>query len=101
MIDKGSLVCTPFSGKLQMGTVTSRRVGDDRWAYYTVEWHDNEKYQSTLDNYKALNPNGTYGREEYKAGELFEVTPDEVTSLVNGHLDFLYSSFIPKDVING
>ena len=101
MIDKGSLVCTAYIGKLQMGTVTSRRVGDDKWAYYTVEWHDNEKYEATLDDYRALNPNGTYGREEYRAGELFEVTPDEVTSLINGHLDFLYSSFIPKDVING
>ena len=45
MIDKGSLVCSTFIGKLQMGTVTSRRVGKDKWAYYTVEWHNNEKYE--------------------------------------------------------
>ena len=101
MIDKGSLVCSTFIGKLQMGTVTSRRIGDDKWAYYTVKWHDNERYEAVLDGYRELNPNGKYGREEYKAGELFEVTPDEVNSFVNGHLDFLYSSLIPKDVVNG
>jgi len=101
MIDKGSLVCTTYIGKLQMGTVTSRTVGDDKWARYTVEWHDNEKYEAILDNYRELNPNGVYGKEIYKAGELFEVTPDQVTSLVNGHLDFLYSTSIPKDVVNG
>ena len=92
MIDKGSLVCTTFIGKLQMGTVTSRRVGKDKWAYYKVKWHDNEKYEAVLERYRTLNSKGTYGREEYKAGELFEVTPDVVTSFVNGHLDFIHSS---------
>ena len=101
MIDKGSLVCTTFTGKLQMGTVTSRRVDKDKWAYYTVEWHDSERYEAVLDNYRKLNSKGTYGRKEYRAGELFEVTPDSVTSFLNGHLDFLYSSITPKDVMNG
>ena len=99
MIDKGSLVCTLGAGHFQMGTVTSRRIGDDKWAYCTVEWHDNEKYEMVLDNYRELNSSGTYGRKEYRSGELFEVTPNEITSLVNGHLDFLYSS--PKVVVNG
>ena len=99
MIDKGSLVCTTFIGKLQMGTVTSRRVGKDKWAYYKVKWHDNEKYEAVLERYRTLNSKGTYGREEYKAGELFEVTPDVVTSFVNGHLDFVHSS--SDDAING
>ena len=99
MIDKGSLVCSTFIGKLQMGTVTSRRVGKDKWAYYKVKWHDNEKYEAVLERYRTLNSKGTYGREEYKAGELFEVTPDSVTSFVNGHLDFIHSS--SDDAING
>jgi hypothetical protein len=92
MIDKGSLVCSTFIGKLQMGTVTSRRVGKDKWAYYTVEWHNNEKYEEVLSNYRKLNPNGNYGRKEYKAGELFEVTSDEIISFANNHLDFINSS---------
>ena len=92
MIDKGSLVCSTFIGKLQMGTVTSRRVAKNKWAYYTVKWHDNEKYEEVLNSYRALNPNGNYGRKEYKAGELFEITPDQVTSFLNGHLDFMNSS---------
>jgi hypothetical protein len=99
MIDKGSLVCTLGAGHFQMGTVTSRRVAKNKWAYYTVKWHDNEKYEAVLEKYRELNSKGTYGRKEYKAGELFEVTPDVVTSFVNGHLDFLYSS--PKVVVNG
>jgi len=99
MIDKGSLVCTTFIGKLQMGTVTSRRVGDDRWAYYKVKWHNNEKYEEILNNYRALNSKATYGKEEYRAGELFEVTPTTVTSSVNEHLDFIHSS--SDDVTNG
>tara|TARA_R110002012_G_C11345788_1_gene578908 strand:- start:281 stop:625 length:345 start_codon:yes stop_codon:yes gene_type:complete len=101
MIDEGSLVCSTYVGKLQMGTVSSRRVGDDKWAYYTVEWHDNDKYEAIQKGYRELNPNGVYGRTEYRAGEIFEVSPDQVTKLVNEHLDFLYSSFIPKDVVNG
>jgi hypothetical protein len=101
MIDKGSLVCTTHIGKLQMGTVTSRRVGDDKWAYYKVQWHDNEKYEAILSRYRELNPNGVYGREEYRAGELFEVTASEVSSLVNGHLDFIHSCLAPKVVENG
>ena len=92
MIDKGSLVCSTFIGKLQMGTVTSRRVGDDKWAYYTVNWHNNERYEEVLSNYRELNPKGNYGRNEYRAGELFEVTLDEVNNFLNGHLDFMNSS---------
>ena len=92
MIDKGSLVCSTFIGKLQMGTVTSRRVAKNKWAYYTVEWHNNEKYEEVLCNYRKLNPNGNYGRKEYKAGELFEVTSDEIISFANKHLDFINSS---------
>ena len=99
MIDKGSLVCSTFIGKLQMGTVTSRRVGKDKWAYYTVKWHDNEKYEAVLKKYRELNSKGTYGRKEYKAGELFEVTPDVVTSFVNGHLDFMNS--VNSESVNG
>ena len=99
MIDKGSLVCTTFIGKLQMGTVTSRRIAANKWAYYTVKWHDNEKYEAVLERYRELNSKGTYGREEYKAGELFEVTPDIVTSFVNGHLDFINSS--DTESVNG
>ena len=101
MIDKGSLVCTTYIGKLQMGTVTSRRVGDDKWAYYTVKWHNNEKFDSVLNNYRELNTNGSYGREEYRAGELFEATPDEVIDFANRHLDFLYSLITTTDDTNG
>jgi len=99
MIDKGSLVCTTFIGKLQMGTVTSRRVGDDKWAYYKVKWHNNEKYEEVLESYRAINTKATYGKEEYRAGELFEVTPAFITSSVNKHLDSIHSS--PDDAING
>jgi len=99
MIDKGSLVCTTFIGKLQMGTVTSRRVGDDKWAYYKVKWHDNEKYEEILSGYRTMNRKGTYGREEYRAGELLEITTAIITSSVNKHLDFTHSS--SDDTING
>ena len=99
MIDKGSLVCTTFIGKVQIGTVTSRRVGDDKWAYYKVKWHNNEKYEGILSNYRAMNPKGKYGREEYRAGELLEMTTAIITSSVNQHLDFIHSS--PDDAING
>ena len=99
MIDKGSLVCTTFIGKLQMGTVTSRRIGDDKWAYYTVNWHNNERYEEVLRDYRALNSKGKYGREEYRAGELFEVTVSNITSSVNEHLDFMNS--VNSESVNG
>ena len=99
MIDKGSLVCTTFIGKLQMGTVTSRRVGDDKWAYYTVNWHNNERYEEVLRDYRELNPKGRYGREEYRAGELFEITVSNISSSVNEHLDFMNS--INSESVNG
>ena len=99
MIDKGSLVCTTYIGKLQMGTVTSRRVGDDKWAYYKVKWHDGEKYEEILSGYRTMNRKGTYGREEYRAGELLEIAATTITSSVNKHLDFIHSS--SDDTNNG
>lgn len=82
-----------------MGTVTSRRVGDDKWAYYKVKWHNNEKYEKILRDYRAINPKGKYGREEYRAGELFEVTVSNITSSVNEHLDFIHS--LNSESVNG
>jgi hypothetical protein len=93
MIDKGSLVYSALAGHLQMGTVTSRRVGKDKWAYYEVKWHNNEKYESILSNYKSINPNSVPPeRKEYRAGEIYELTAIDVASSINEHLDFLHSS---------
>ena len=33
---------------LRFGTITSKEVRDDSWAYYTVEWHDDVQFEASV-----------------------------------------------------
>jgi len=90
MIDKGSLVYTVGEGHLQIGTVTSRRVGEDKWAYYKIKWHNNERYEAIVERYRAINPGSVPPeKKEYRAGEIGSLVPEGIYKTVNEHLNLV------------
>jgi len=66
-IEIGTLVWSGYSGLLRVGTVTNKRIAKNGWAYFTIEWHDDGKYESVQNYYRSVNPNREYGLKEYKA----------------------------------
>ena len=77
-IDIGTLVWSGYSGLLRVGTVVSKRIAENGWAYFTIEWHDDGKYESVQNYYRSMNPNREYGLKEYKASFVHPVTPEQL-----------------------
>ena len=88
-IDIGTLVWSGYSGLLRVGTVVSKRIAENGWAYFTIEWHDDGKYESVQNYYRSLNPNGEYGLKEYKASLVHPVTPEQLEKFASSHRDLL------------
>lgn len=84
-IEIGDLVWNGYSGRLRFGRVTGRRIAESGWAYYTVDWLRDEKYQKAIDYYYSINPKGNYGLIEYKAGQLHRVTPERLTDIMQAY----------------
>ena len=72
-IEIGDLVWNGHSGWLRLGRVPAKRIADNGWADFTVDWLKDEKYQNAQDYYHSINPKGNYGLAEFKAGQLYTV----------------------------
>jgi|6_EtaG_2_1085325.scaffolds.fasta_scaffold03688_7 hypothetical protein len=84
-IKNGDLVWNGYSGLLRVGTVKSQRIDKSGWAYYRIDWHNDEKYQKAQDSCYAFNENGNYGLEEFKAGQINKVSPEALLEFVKSH----------------
>lgn len=85
-IEIGDLVWNGHSGWLRLGKVTAKRIADNGWAYYTVDWIKDEKYQDAQNYYYSINPKGNYGLDEFRSGQLFPVSPERLTEVLNIYL---------------
>jgi hypothetical protein len=88
-INIGTLVWSGYSGLLRVGTVVSKRIAENGWAYFTIEWHDDGRYESVQNYYRSLNPNGEYGLKEYKASFVHPVTPEQLEKFASSHRDLI------------
>jgi len=88
-IDIGTLVWSGYSGLLRVGTVVSKRKAENGWAYFTIEWHDDEKYESVQNYYRSVNPNREYGLKEYKASLVHPVTPEQLEKFASSHRELV------------
>ena len=88
-IDIGTLVWSGYSGLLRVGTVVSKRIAENGWAYFTIEWHDDGKYESVQNYYRSMNPNREYGLKEYKASFVHPVTPEQLEKFASSHRDLI------------
>ena len=41
----GNLVWKPVHGILRFGTIMDKKSRSDGWAYYLIEWHNDDKYE--------------------------------------------------------
>ena len=84
-IEVGDLVWNGHGGWLRFGTVVHKRIGEDRWAYYKIEWHNDERYQSAQDSYYSINPNGNYGLTEFRAGQVYPISSERLDQILESH----------------
>jgi hypothetical protein len=84
-IEIGDLVWNGHGGWLRFGTVTNKRISDDGWAYYTVDWHNDERYQNAQDCYSSFNSNVQYGLTEFKTGQVWGITPERLEQILESY----------------
>ena len=85
----GSLVWSGYSGLLRVGTVVGKRIDDNGWAYFTVNWHDDSRYEDIQNYYRSINPNRKYGLEEYKASLIHPVDSSQLIRFARLHNEFI------------
>ena len=88
-IEIGTLVWSGYSGLLRVGTVTNKRIAENGWAYFTIEWHADEKYESVQNYYRSVNSNREYGLKEYKASLVHPVTPEQLERFAGSHRELV------------
>jgi len=88
-INIGTLVWSGYSGLLRVGTVVSKRKAENGWAYYTIEWHDDGRYESVQNYYRSVNPNREYGLKEYKASLVHPVSPEQLEKFASSHRELV------------
>ena len=88
-IDIDSLVWSGYSGLLRVGTVVGKRIADDGWAYFTVNWHDDSQYENVQNYYRSVNTNREYGLKEYKASQIHAVDSSQLIRFARLHNEFV------------
>ena len=82
----GSFVWHTTNGLLRFGTVTGKTIDEKGWAYYTVSWHDDARYQY------AMNAEGTpelaLPQYQYRVDELALVETGHLSEALSGHTQF-------------
>ena len=84
-IEVGSLVCNSHGGWLRFGTVTHKRVGENLWAYYKVEWHNDEQYQGAQERSSSINPKRSYGLTEFRSGQIHPISPERLEQILESY----------------
>lgn len=82
MIKNGDLVWSGYGGLLRVGSVKSQRLDETGWKYYTIDWYDDEEYQSAQNSFYSFNPNGNYGLDEFKSGMINKIEPERLLSIL-------------------
>ena len=78
-------------GDLRLGTVTDKRLDDGGWAYFTVAWHDDAKYDETVAWQNKLRNTSDARQTEYRVDELNLIDPSHLDYSIVGHTEVLYA----------
>ena len=80
----GDLVWNNYQGLMRFGTIVSKRLKEDKWAHYTVEWHDDETYEDSMAWRKKLSGED-HTLKEYRAGFLKTISKDKLEKVIEEH----------------
>jgi hypothetical protein len=88
----GDLVWNSYHGIMRFGTVISKRIKTNKWAYFTVKWHDDEAYEKSMAWRQKLG-GGDHTLKEYRADLLKKISIDRFKKIVEGHEESLKENF--------
>ncbi len=77
----GSLVYNNYHGILRFGTIQSKRIDENGWAYYKVNWHADETYEAAMDLRKRLS-HKDYKLQEYRKDQITSISKDFLSKVL-------------------
>jgi len=80
-MDIGSLVWNEYHGLLRFGTIASKTIKEDGWAYYTVAWHRDEMYEEQM-KWRETMTHTNYYITEYRKDMLHLFSRDRLRDIV-------------------
>jgi len=88
----GDLVWNDYQGLVRFGTVASKEVKEDKWAYYAVEWHGDEAYEKSMAWRKKLSGKD-HTLKEYRSCHLKAISKDRLKTAIEEHEKHLKENF--------
>tara|TARA_R100000388_G_scaffold17954_1_gene13966 strand:- start:680 stop:943 length:264 start_codon:yes stop_codon:yes gene_type:complete len=77
----GDLVWNSYHGVLRFGTIKTKRIDDNGWAFYKVDWHADKTYEEAMDlRLKLTHKN--YKLEEYRKDQIGLVDPTFLSQVI-------------------
>ena len=83
-MEVGNLVYNEYHGILRFGTIKSKIVKDDGWAYFKVNWHCDEVYERAMKHREEL-CHTNYYLEEYRKDQLKPICRIHLKKIVDLH----------------
>jgi len=80
-MDIGDLVWNEYHRILRFGTIASKTIKEDGWAYYTVVWHRDEKYEESMKHREKM-CHTNYYITEYRKDMLYPISRDRLQDIV-------------------
>ena len=77
----GQLVWNSYHGILRFGTIKSKRVDQDGWAYYKVNWHEDNTYEDAMTLRKNL-CGEDHVLEEYRKDQITSISKDFLSKVL-------------------
>lgn len=77
----GDLVWNHYHGLLRFGTVVGKNVKKDGWAYFTVDWYADDKYEKSQKWRKKLT-GIDYTLKEYRGTQLKTFNPERLEQIL-------------------
>lgn len=78
----GDLVWNEYHKILRFGTVTNKTIKENGWAYYTVDWHCDEKYEKACEHREKM-CHTNYYIEEYRKDMLYPIAREHLQNIVD------------------
>jgi len=79
----GDLVRNHHNGLVRFGTVVNQRK-ENKWAYFTVNWHADDEYEQDVRWRKKLSGDDHY-LKEYRADMLKNISVERLMRVVKEH----------------
>lgn len=80
----GDLVWNKYHSMLRFGTIQEKRIDENGWLYFKVNWHADEIYERSMENRKML-CNRDYTLKEYRKDQIKPISVGILSKVLEEH----------------